>query len=203
MCKCAVTLVKRRKSWTMSCDVAEAKEGVENEALLHLTWVKQSLIPQPVPCFIYVTAHSPTLLSFHLRHSSFSNPSAASPTPELILQLSRCFTYVTAHYPTLLSLLLRHNSFSNTSVSLPTSQFILQLFCRFTYVTAHSPTLPSLHLLQSSFYNSPVTSPTSQALHLRHLASRPCLILCILHLENGENAKFQFNFFISFRDINF
>ena len=30
--------------------------------------------------FTYVTAHSPTLPSLHLRHSSFSNPSFASPT---------------------------------------------------------------------------------------------------------------------------
>ena len=30
--------------------------------------------------FTYVTAHSPTLPLLHLRHSSFSNPSFASPT---------------------------------------------------------------------------------------------------------------------------
>ena len=37
---------------------------------------------------------SPTLTSLHLRHSSFSNPSAASPTSQLVLQPFRCFTYV-------------------------------------------------------------------------------------------------------------
>ena len=66
---------------------------------------------------------------------------------ELILQPFRHFTYVAAHSPTL------H---------------------RFTYVTAHSPTLPLLCLRHSSFYSSSVASPTSYALHLRHLASRPC-----------------------------
>ena len=38
--------------------------------------------------FTYVTAHSPTPPSLHLRHSSFSNPSVASPTPQLILNPS-------------------------------------------------------------------------------------------------------------------
>ena len=53
-------------------------------------------------------AHSPTFPSLDLRHSSFSNPSVALPTSQLILQPFSCFTYVTAHSPTLLSLLLRH-----------------------------------------------------------------------------------------------
>ena len=34
------------------------------------------------PRFIYATAHSPTLPLLHLRHSSFSNPSFASPTSQ-------------------------------------------------------------------------------------------------------------------------
>ena len=138
---------------------------------------------------------SPTFLSLHLYHSSFSNPSVAFPTSQLILQPFHRFAYVAAHSPTfkrrkrsptflslhlhhahsttLLSLHLRHSSFSNTSVALPTSQLILQPFCRFTYITAHSPTLPLLHLHHSSFSNPSFASPTSQALHLHHLASRP------------------------------
>ena len=63
----------------------------------------------------------------------------------LILQPFRHFTYVTAHSP-------------NLSVALPTSQIILQLF-----------------LGHSSFSNPSFASPTSQALHLRHLANRPCI----------------------------
>ena len=47
------------------------------------------------------------------------------------------------------------------------------LFHCFTYVTDHFPTLPLLHLRHSSFCN-PSFASTSQALHLRHLASRPC-----------------------------
>ena len=54
----------------------------------------------------------PTLPSLYLRHSSFSNPSVASPASQLILQPFRCFTYVTAHSPTLLLLLLRHKLFT-------------------------------------------------------------------------------------------
>ena len=68
-------------------------------------------------------------------------------------------------------------SFSNLSVISPTSQLILLPFCRFTYVTAHSPTLPLLQLRHSSFYNPSFASTTSQALHLIHLASRPCSVV--------------------------
>ena len=55
------------------------------------------LILQPFRCFTYVTAHSatfrrfthvtahsPTLPLLHLRHSSFSNPSFTSPTPQAL-----------------------------------------------------------------------------------------------------------------------
>ena len=68
----------------------------------------------------------------------------------------------------------QQSSFSNLSFTSPTSQLILQPFRRFTYVTAHSPTLPLLHLRHSSFSNPSFASRTSQALHLIHLASRPC-----------------------------
>ena len=65
-------------------------------------------------------------------------------------------------------------SFSNLSVTSPTSQLILQAFRRFTYVTAHSPIIPLLHLRHSSFSNPSFHFPTSHALHVNHLASRPC-----------------------------
>ena len=86
--------------------------------------------------------NSPNLTSFHLHHSPFSNPSAALPTPQLILQTFRCFTYVTAHSPTLPSLHLRHSLFYNTSAASPTSQIILQTFRCFIYVICTSPTSP-------------------------------------------------------------
>ena len=162
------------------------------------------LILQPFRRFTYITVHSPTLPLHHLRHSSFSNPSFASPmsqahelcsfsnlsvtspTSQLISQPFRRFTYVTAHSPTLTLLHLRHSSFSNSSfaspmsqahelcsfskfsVTTPTSLLILQLFRRFTYITAHSPTLLLLHLRHSSFSNPSFASPTSQDLHLIH-----------------------------------
>ena len=115
--------------------------------------------------------HSPTLTSLHIRHSSFSNPYIASPTPQLILQPFCRFTYFTAHSPTLTSLHLRHCSFFNPSVASPTSQLILQPLHRFTYATAYSSTLLSLHLCHSSFYNPYIASPTSQLIlqPLRHM----------------------------------
>ena len=45
--------------------------------------------------FTYVTEHSLTLPSLYLHHSSFSNPSLASPTSQLILQPFFRFSYVT------------------------------------------------------------------------------------------------------------
>ena len=67
-------------------------------------------------------------------------------------------------------------SFSNLSVTSPTSQLILQPFRGVTYVTANSPTLPLFHLRHSSFFN-PSFASTSQALHIRHMASRPSILL--------------------------
>ena len=54
----------------------------------------ETLILQPFSHFTYVTTHCPTLPSLYLRHSSFSNPSVASPTSQLILQPFFCFSYV-------------------------------------------------------------------------------------------------------------
>ena len=122
----------RRMGWRMSCDV-EVTERLENEL-----------------CFTHVIAHSPTLPLLYLCHISFSNPSVALPTSQLILQPFRCFTYVI-----------------DTS---PTSQ----LFHCFTHVTAHSPTLPLLYLCHSSFSN-PSALPL---LHLCHSSfSNPSIAL--------------------------
>ena len=52
------------------------------------------LILQAFHHFVYVTAHSPTLPSLYLRHSSFSNNFFASPTSQLILQPFFRFSYV-------------------------------------------------------------------------------------------------------------
>ena len=70
------------------------------------------------------------------------------------LENELCFTYVTAHYPTLPSLY---------------------------YVAAHSPTLPLFHLRHSSFSNPSFASPMSQDFHLRHLASRPWVRICVCY----------------------
>ena len=151
----------------MSCDVGEMIESSFWFSRLSITSPTSQLILQAFSHFTFITAHSdsPRFLSLHLSHSLFSNPSLALPTSQLILQPFPHFTYVTAHSPTLPSLYLCHSSFSNPSLALPMSQLILQPFHCFTQVTAHSSTL--------------FPSPTSQALHLFHLASRPCLPLLL------------------------
>ena len=57
--------------------------------------VTAKLILQPFRHFTDVTTHSPTLPSLYLRHSSFSNPSVASPTSQFILKPFFRFFYVT------------------------------------------------------------------------------------------------------------
>ena len=74
----------------MSFDVGEVSEGLENE---------QSLLLQALP-------------SLYLSHSSFSNPSVASPMSQLIFLPLRPFTYVKVHSRILLSLHLCHGHFT-------------------------------------------------------------------------------------------
>ena len=76
-----------------ACDVGEAIEGLESE-LWH-RWSNGRIGEWPFHHFTYVTTHSQTLLSLYLHHSSFPNPSVASPTSQFILQPFFCFSYVT------------------------------------------------------------------------------------------------------------
>ena len=56
---------------------------------LSVTSLTSQLILQPFRRFTYVTVHSPTLPLLHLCHSSFSNPSFASPTSQALHLASR------------------------------------------------------------------------------------------------------------------
>ena len=87
----------------MSWNVGKATEGLEHELWRRwsdgkvVEWAEQSsfsdlsitsytsqLILRSFRRFTYLTAHSPTLPLLHLRHSSFSNPSFASPTSQAL-----------------------------------------------------------------------------------------------------------------------
>ena len=83
-----------KKCWRMNCDVGEVTERLENELCCIYLWAL--FILQPFRNFTYVTTHSPTLPSLYLRHSSFSSPSVASPTSQLILQPFFRFSSVTS-----------------------------------------------------------------------------------------------------------
>ena len=75
------------------------------------------------------SAHSPSFQSLHLRHSSFSNPSVALPTSQLILQPFSCFIYFTAHSSTLILLPLHHRLFTYvTWRAAHGNNFISQIF---------------------------------------------------------------------------
>ena len=90
----------------MSCDLAKATEGLENE--LYVAEVTERL--ENEHCYDY---------NYEL--CSFSNLSVTSHTSQLILQPFRRFTYGT-DYSTLPLLYLRHSSFSYPSFASPTSQ---------------------------------------------------------------------------------
>ena len=123
------------------------------------------LILQLFPCFTYITTHSPSLLLLYLRHSSFSNPSIASPTDVqaresprgmrcsgTILRIITSHTWVHAFsladsiVSTFLSRLFSWLDHS-------TSQFILQPFFCFSYVTSSSLNSPGEpHMLHQAGY---------------------------------------------------
>ena len=67
---------------------------------LFITSPTSRLILKSFLHFTYVTVHSPTFSSLHLRHSPFSNTFVASPTSQLILQPFFRFSYVTGSSPT-------------------------------------------------------------------------------------------------------
>ena len=161
-------------------------------------------ILQPFHRFTYVKAQSPTILLLHLHHSSFSNPSFASPMSqalqlchlasrpcisgrwdmnraELILQPFRQFPYVTARSPTLPLLYLCQSSFSNPSVASPTSQLILQPFFCFSYVTGSSVKSsgePPMYFRTLKYEQSRAHSPTFSSLPLHHSSfSNPSIAL--------------------------
>ena len=69
--------VKQRKGWRMSVDVGKATEGLENEL-----WRRWS------------DGEVGEWAELYLCHSSFSNPSIASPTSQFILQPFFRFSYV-------------------------------------------------------------------------------------------------------------
>ena len=72
----------------MSCEVGEVTESYDYNyelysfSKLSVASPTSQLILQPFRRFTYVTAHSPTPPLLQLRHSSFSNPSFASPTSQ-------------------------------------------------------------------------------------------------------------------------
>ena len=103
-----------------------------------------------------------------LSHSCYYDVDGICATPSFLSVKEADVACSTVEWPLILS-----SSFLSISPWL--ALLILQPFRRITYVTAHSPTLPLLHLRHSSFSNPSFASLTSQALHLRHLARRPCI----------------------------
>ena len=78
----------------MSCALGGVTERLENEQSSYIHTAE--LIVEAFRHFTYVTTHSPTLPSPQLRHSSFSNPSVASPTSLFILKPFFRFSKVTS-----------------------------------------------------------------------------------------------------------
>ena len=124
----------------MSCDVGEATDGLENEmwrrwsdgkvgelaqrssfSNLSVTSPTSQLILQPFRRFTYVTAHSPAIPLFHLRHSSFSNPYFASPVSQALhlrhLASLKCFDIICLEPVLILKLCKEYLEFKTMMVS--------------------------------------------------------------------------------------
>ena len=123
-------------------------------------------------------AHSPIFPPLHLRHSSFSNPSVALPTSQIILQSFRCFTYVTAHSPIVPLLHVRHSSFSNPSFAFPTPQalHLRHLASRpwtpYSFLVLRPAALPPGKVPGTHFIGGWVDPKTTLDMACTHLTSR-------------------------------
>ena len=80
-----------RHNWISSPSVALPTSPTNEQSSFYfsVTSPTSQLILQPFRRFTYVTVHFPTLPLLHLRHSSFSNPSFASPTSQALHLASR------------------------------------------------------------------------------------------------------------------
>ena len=71
--------------YSVICSFSNLSVTSPTSQLLNLSVTSPtSQLLQPFLRFIYATAHSPTLPLLHLRHSSFSKPSFASPTSQAL-----------------------------------------------------------------------------------------------------------------------
>ena len=84
----ALLIVIEKASRTWNCNRLNCNDMSVGIKLTGRREMRTSRFDLPFRRFTYVTAHSPTLLSLHQRHSSFYNSSVASPT-------HTHFTYVT------------------------------------------------------------------------------------------------------------
>ena len=91
-----VNYCKWKKGWGMNCDVGKPTEGLENELWCRWSDRKVGEWAELIDIEINSRVHAPTFPSLHLRHSSFSNPSIASPTSQFTLQPFFRFSYVTS-----------------------------------------------------------------------------------------------------------
>ena len=138
---------KQQTGWRMSCDVGKATEGLENEL-----WRRRS---------------DGNVGEWALLHySSFSNPSVASPTSQFILQpFFRC-SYVTIsslNSPGELPMTkaVRTHKYHHVLRMVILKNFKAKLTVIVIAKLILQP-LPSLHLRHSSFSNPFVALPTSQ-----------------------------------------
>ena len=141
------------------------------------------------------SAHSPTFPTLHLHHYSFSNPSVASPTSQIMLQPFFRFSYVIGS--------------SLMSPGEPPITLNTQPFRWFTYVTAHSPTLlvatPMSQLILQPFIHisyvtgSSLTSPGEPPMHISYDSYKIFAKYCGRHWqEQGSDWLSQVQFFIPF-----
>ena len=121
----------------------------------------------------------PTFLLLHLHHSSFSNPSVASPTSQIILQPFHDFTYVTAHSQPFYRLTYITGTSSTSLGELP---MLINIVCnslnhlsakrKFRFIPWNC--LCRLHRLKHDLYEICIQSVANPDQYFRYTASFIC-----------------------------
>ena len=110
---------------------------------LSVTSRTSQLILQPFRRFIYVTVHSPALPLLHLRHSSFSNPSFASPMSQAFHLLHLASRPCLTHF----GLVLQKGH--QISESMNTAIYVIKSMCRLCDTILSHNTLVDLWIATS------------------------------------------------------
>ena len=187
------TYVTAQSSFS-NLSVASPTSQLILQPFFHFFYVTSSAHYPNFPSFTYVTAHSPTVPSLYLRHSSFSNSSVALPMSQLILQLFFRFSHVTGSsltspgeppmiIPTLITKFLQ-NIVADTDRN-KRLEFATEQVGKLRYVTAVEGRLKRFPWV--AWFAHPWSRPTAKLRFLHELRLRRTNIKYPSQLDNDMN----------------